>query len=74
MPSKTLIESGNRYRTLRHAEEFGLHAEKIGFDAAKIVERKRRLIGEFADYRASNLRVVPLISSGVARSSSIRIA
>ncbi|MFZ0435451.1 MAG: FAD-dependent oxidoreductase [Chthoniobacterales bacterium] len=55
MPSKTLIESGNRYRTLRHAEEFGLHAEKIGFDAAKIVERKRRLIGEFADYRAQQL-------------------
>lgn len=55
MPSKTLIESGNRYRTIRHAEEFGLHAEKIGFDAAKIVERKRRLIGEFADYRAQQL-------------------
>jgi pyruvate/2-oxoglutarate dehydrogenase complex dihydrolipoamide dehydrogenase (E3) component len=55
MPSKTLIESGNRYRTLRHAEEFGLHAEKIGYDAAKIVERKRRLIGEFADYRAQQL-------------------
>jgi pyruvate/2-oxoglutarate dehydrogenase complex dihydrolipoamide dehydrogenase (E3) component len=55
MPSKTLIESGNRYRTLRHAEEFGLHADKIGYDAAKIVERKRRLIGEFADYRAQQL-------------------
>jgi pyruvate/2-oxoglutarate dehydrogenase complex dihydrolipoamide dehydrogenase (E3) component len=55
MPSKTLIESGNRYRTLRQAEEFGLHAEKIGYDAAKIVERKRRLIGEFADYRAQQL-------------------
>lgn len=55
MPSKTLIESGNRYRTIRHAEEFGLHVEKIGFDAAKIVERKRRLIGEFADYRAQQL-------------------
>jgi NADPH-dependent 2,4-dienoyl-CoA reductase/sulfur reductase-like enzyme len=55
MPSKTLIESGNRYRTLRHAEEFGLHADKIGYDAAKIVERKRRLIGDFADYRAQQL-------------------
>lgn len=55
MPSKTLIESGNRYLTLRHAEEFGLSAEKIGFDAVKIVERKRRLIGEFADYRRQQL-------------------
>ena len=55
MPSKTLIESGNRYRTLRHAEEFGLSVEKIGFDAGKIIERKRRLIGEFADYRRQQL-------------------
>lgn len=55
MPSKTLIESGNRYRTLRHAEEFGLNAGKIGFDAGKIIDRKRRLIGEFADYRRQQL-------------------
>ena len=55
MPSKTLIESGNRYRTLRHAGEFGLSAEKIGFDAGKIIARKRRLIGEFADYRREQL-------------------
>jgi pyruvate/2-oxoglutarate dehydrogenase complex dihydrolipoamide dehydrogenase (E3) component len=55
MPSKTLIESGNRYRALRHAEEFGLSAGKIGFDAVKIIERKRRLIGEFADYRRQQL-------------------
>ena len=55
MPSKTLIESGNRYRTLRHAGEFGLSAEKIGFDAGEIIERKRRLITEFADYRKGQL-------------------
>lgn len=55
MPSKTLIESANRFRTLRHAEEFGLHAESIGFDAERIIARKRRLIGEFADYRREQL-------------------
>lgn len=55
MPSKTLIESANRYRTLRHAAEFGLSAEKIGFDAGKIIARKRRIIGEFADYRKEQL-------------------
>jgi pyruvate/2-oxoglutarate dehydrogenase complex dihydrolipoamide dehydrogenase (E3) component len=55
MPSKTLIESANRYRTLRHAGEFGLSAEKIGFDAAEIIARKRRLIAEFADYRKEQL-------------------
>jgi len=55
MPSKTLIESGNRYRTLRHASEFGLSAGKIGFDAGKIIARKKRLIAEFADYRKGQL-------------------
>ena len=56
MPSKTLIESANRFRTLRHAAEFGLSAEKIGFDAKKIIARKNRLIGEFAQYRQEQLQ------------------
>jgi len=55
MPSKTLIESANRYRTLRHATEFGLKAEGIGFDASAILARKDRLIAEFADYRRQQL-------------------
>ena len=55
MPSKALIESANRFRTLRHASEFGLNAEKIGFDALEIIARKRRLIGEYADYRREQL-------------------
>ena len=55
MPSKTLIESANRYRTLCHASEFGLRAEGIGFNAAAIIARKDRLIGEFADYRRQQL-------------------
>jgi len=55
MPSKTLIESANRYLTLRRAEEFGLKAEGISFNAEQIIARKRRLIGEFADYRREQL-------------------
>ena len=55
MPSKALIESANRYRTLRHASEFGLSAAEIGYDAAAIIARKDRLIGEFADYRRQQL-------------------
>jgi pyruvate/2-oxoglutarate dehydrogenase complex dihydrolipoamide dehydrogenase (E3) component len=55
MPSKTLIESANRYRTLRHASEFGLKAQEIAFDGAAIIARKDRLIGEFADYRREQL-------------------
>lgn len=55
MPSKTLIESANRFRVLEDAKEFGLHAGDIGFDASAIIARKRRLIGEFADYRRGQL-------------------
>ena len=55
MPSKTLIESANRLQDMREATEFGLRAKDLGFDGAKIIERKRRLIAEFAKYRAEQL-------------------
>ncbi|HWY91432.1 MAG TPA: FAD-dependent oxidoreductase, partial [Chthoniobacterales bacterium] len=55
MPSKTLIESANRFSTLRRAEEFGLSAGHLAFDAAAIIRRKRKLIGGFAKYRAQQL-------------------
>ncbi len=56
MPSKTLIESANRYRVMRECEEFGLGAEGISFSGEAIIARKRRLIKEFADYRAEQLQ------------------
>lgn len=55
MPSKTLIESANRYLTLRRAKEFGLRADKIEFKGEEIIARKRKLIGGFADYRREQL-------------------
>jgi pyruvate/2-oxoglutarate dehydrogenase complex dihydrolipoamide dehydrogenase (E3) component len=55
MPSKTLIESANRMLTLRRAEEFGLRARGLEAHAGEIIARKRRLIGEFADYRREQL-------------------
>ncbi len=55
MPSKTLIESANRMLTLRRAEEFGLRARGLEAHAGEIIARKRRLIGEFADYRRGQL-------------------
>ncbi len=55
MPSKTLIESANRLRAVRHAREFGLNVGQIGFDAGEIIARKQRLIAEFADYRREQL-------------------
>ena len=55
MPSKTMIESANRFVTLRRAREFGLRAENIAVVPAEVQARKRRLVGEFADYRRGQL-------------------
>ena len=55
MPSKTLLESANRAEAIRRAGEFGLRAEYFGADGSAIRARKRRLIGEFADYRRGPL-------------------
>ncbi len=55
MPSKTLIESANRFRTLEDAKEFGLRAGNISFHGNEIIARKRRIIGGFADYRRQQL-------------------
>ncbi|MCA9485197.1 MAG: FAD-dependent oxidoreductase, partial [Nitrospina sp.] len=55
MPSKTLIESANRARSIRRAGEFGLRAENFSFSGEEIIARKRALIGEFASYRQEQL-------------------
>jgi pyruvate/2-oxoglutarate dehydrogenase complex dihydrolipoamide dehydrogenase (E3) component len=55
MPSKTLLESGHRAAAIREAADFGLRADYLGSDAAAIVARKRRLIGEFAAYRREQI-------------------
>ncbi len=55
MPSKTLIESANRFRSMRRAEEFGLRSGAIEVKPEEIIARKRKLIGEFAEYRQEQL-------------------
>ncbi len=55
MPSKTLLESGHRAEAIRDAGTFGLRAEYFGADGSAIRARKRRLIGEFADYRRGQI-------------------
>ncbi|MBV8378419.1 MAG: NAD(P)/FAD-dependent oxidoreductase [Verrucomicrobia bacterium] len=55
MPSKTFIESANRFLTLRRAKEFGLSAGPIAFDPEAIIRRKRDLITAFARHREEQL-------------------
>src|SRR6201987_6448899 len=55
MPSKTLIESANRFLTLRRAKEFGLSAGHLAFDSSAIIQRKRKFVAEFAQHRTEAL-------------------
>ncbi len=55
MPSKTLLESASRFSTLRRAEEFGLRARNLEVRGPEILARKRKLIGDFAEYRREQL-------------------
>ncbi len=55
MPSKTMIESANRFVSIRRAHEFGLRAENVRVVGSEILARKRRLVKEFADYRREQL-------------------
>src|SRR5208283_1542433 len=59
MPSKTLIESANRAVTIRRAREFGLRAGELGVEGAEIIERKKRLVAEFAGHRRQQLESGP---------------
>ena len=56
MPSKTLLRSSDLMSLMKRASEFGLRATDLGADMGAINDRKRRLIREFADYRADQLR------------------
>ena len=56
MPSKTLIESANRFHSIRRAKEFGLRAAEPTFHGEEIIARKRRLIEEFASERRDQLQ------------------
>ena len=60
MPSKTLLRSSDILSLMRRAAEFGLASDDPRADLRAIMERKDRLIGEFADYRIEQLRAFTL--------------
>ncbi|MCW5723493.1 MAG: dihydrolipoyl dehydrogenase [Maricaulaceae bacterium] len=43
IPTKALLRTSEIYHLMHRAEEFGLKAEKISFDIAKVVERSRKV-------------------------------
>ena len=56
MPTKTILRSSDIMALMHRAAEFGLSATGIQADLAAIIERKNRLIREFADYRIGQLK------------------
>ena len=55
MPSKAILRSAEIAAHLERAAEFGLAPVEVSADLSAIIDRKARLIGEFADYRREQL-------------------
>ena len=55
MPTKAMLESAHRNHEIGRANEFGIRVGKPMPDWKKILQRKDRLIAEFADYRREQL-------------------
>ena len=56
MPTKTILRSSDIMALMQRAGEFGLSATGIEADLAAIIDRKNKLIREFADYRIGQLK------------------
>ena len=56
MPTKAILRSSDLAALIRRAPDFGLHASNLQISLAAIIERKNRLIKEFADDRIQALQ------------------
>jgi len=56
MPTKTILRSSDIISLMKRAEEFGLHPVSAKANLSAIIDRKARLIGEFADDRIHALK------------------
>ncbi len=55
MPTKALLYAAEVLHLASHAGTWGIRAENVGFDFAKVMARKNTLIKEFADERRAQL-------------------
>ena len=49
IPTKALLRSAEVYHLMKHAEEFGLSAQNVAYDAKKIVERSRKVAARLSN-------------------------
>lgn len=60
MPAKTVLHSAEVAETIEHASEVGVDAAGVRVDPQAIVERKRRIVREFAKDRIEEIKQFPL--------------
>jgi dihydrolipoamide dehydrogenase len=48
IPTKALLRSAEIFHYLQHAKDYGLAAEKVGYDAKAVVERSRKVAGRLS--------------------------
>jgi pyruvate/2-oxoglutarate dehydrogenase complex dihydrolipoamide dehydrogenase (E3) component len=66
MPSKTLLATSDLVHEIRESSALGVDVGAPQVDIARMLERKKKIIAGFADYRTESLRSFPLFE-GVAR-------
>ncbi len=55
MPSKALLYAAEVRHLARHADIWGLKIRSTGFDFSKVMQRKDRMVADFATYRRQQL-------------------
>jgi pyruvate/2-oxoglutarate dehydrogenase complex dihydrolipoamide dehydrogenase (E3) component len=55
MPTKALLYAAEVLHQASQTERWGIHADNVGFDFAKVMARKSKLIKGFADHRRAQL-------------------
>lgn len=48
IPTKALLKSAEFYQHIKHADQFGIHVEKVSFDFAKVIGRSRGVADQMA--------------------------
>jgi dihydrolipoamide dehydrogenase len=55
MPTKAMLYAAEVKHLAEHAETWGVRAEKVSFDFAKVMARKDLMVKDFANYRGKQL-------------------